>query len=259
MTTTTLPPDIQPELFTGFRVRIEIFEGPLDLLLHLVRRSELDIHEVRVSDITRQYLEFLRTMQELNIEVTGEFLVLAATLLLIKSRQLLPRQEEAVEETELQEAEEALTFQAELQERLEQYRTFKEAAAILRESRELRQQMHVRYADEGQATGPVYLEGASVFDIVAVFQQLLSRAAEKPTHFVEPDRVSVADQIRFILDTLREAPDSGLTFHEILSGGYTRLLVVVTFLAVLELIRRRRLVVRQERIHGEIYVQLHRG
>ncbi len=255
MSTITLPPDVQPELFSGHEIRIQIFEGPFDLLLHLVRRSEVDVFEVPVSEITRQYLEYLHTMEELNIEVTGDFLVTAATLLLIKSRQLLPVQEALPEEEELEEA----TSQDELLARLEQYRTFKEAAAILAESRRLRDQMRVRHFEEGEEVRcvPVRLEDVSVFDILAVFQKLLARAAEgPPVHEVPRERVTVGHQIRHILDRLRRGPAEGLTFHEILTGPISRLIVIVTFLAVLELIRRRRLRVFQEHARGEILVQL---
>jgi segregation and condensation protein A len=246
--------EAQQELFTGYRVRIAIFEGPLDLLLYLVKRNEVDIYEVRVSEITDEFLGYLRTMQELNVELAGDFLVVAASLLLIKSRMLLPLEESAAAE----EDEEELDPQIELAERLLAYRTFKEASELLEESRQLRDRIYLRApAEDGDVgTGFVMLEHVSVFDLVSVFRDLLERATEPPPTILQREAITVAQCIRHVLDALAHAPPAGLTFYEILPEPLTRLMVITTFLAVLELMRRRRIRVKQARPGAPILVSL---
>jgi len=248
--------DIQPDLFSGPPVKIEIFEGPLDLLLYLVKRSEIDIYEVRLAQITDEYLSYLRTMTVLNIELAGEFLVLAAALLLIKSRMLLP-----LHEAQTDEEEEEIDAEQELAQRLLEYRTFKEAAELLDESRRWRERIYLRALgpEAGLEGGYVLLEEVSVFDLVAAFRELLARAEEKPVTEVKRRRYTVADRIRYILQALAAAPEEGLTFLELLPDEITKPLVIVTFLAILELIRRRRILVRQESPRAPIRALLRRA
>ena len=245
--------DLQPDLFTGHRVKIEIFEGPLDLLLYLVKRSEVDIYEVPLAQITDDYLGYLHTLQELNIELIGEFLVVAATLLLIKSRMLLPLEQARVDEDE--EAEEVDPHQ-ELAQRLLEYRTFKEAAELLAESRQLRERIYLRALDPESdvGTGYVLLEDVSVFDLVTAFRDLLARAEAEPVREVPRRRYSVADQIRAILRAVAQGPPEGVTFLEVLAEPLTKALIICTFLAVLELMRRRRIRVIQERPSAPIRI-----
>jgi segregation and condensation protein A len=243
------------DLFSGPRVSISLFEGPLDLLLHLVRRQEVDIYELRIAEITGEYLRMLGTMADLNIEVSGEFLVLASTLCLIKSRLLLPASEAEVDE---QDEEDELDPQEELARRLAEYRVFKEAAGALQEARQLRQQIYLRAEgiDPELHSGPIVLEDVSVFDLVSVFQDLLSRAASAPVFRVPREKVTVRDRLHAIVASLKAAPDSQLTFYELVSFPTTRLIIIMTFLAVLELIRRRSIAVKQDRARGEIVVKL---
>ena len=252
---TKVEPVSQLEVFTGPRVEISIFEGPLDLLLHLVRRQEVDVYELKIAEITGEYLRMLGTMSDLNIEVSGEFLVLASTLCLIKSRLLLPASEAEVVEEEVDEAEDP---QRELTQRLAEYRVFKEAAEALQEAHSLRQRIYLRAEglDPELHSGPILLEQVSVFDLVAVFQDLLSRASGPPTAQLLREAVTVRDRIRHIVGVLSQAPNETLTFHELVTFPTTRLVVIMTFLAVLELIRRRRLLVHQDRVGGEIRVRL---
>ena len=251
---TSRPDSSQLQLFAGPRVKIAIFEGPLDLLLHLVRRQEVDVHEIRVAEITSSFLHMLQTMAELRIEVGGEFVVLASSLCLIKSRLLLPADEaEMVDDEELLE-----DPQEELARRLAEYRTFKEAAESLAAAQEARQRIFVRSlsADAEIGTGSICLGEVSVFEMVAVFQDLLARAEAA----VDPPRlrrqeVTVGERIADILELLAAAREPALTFYDLVLWPTTRLVVVVTFLAVLELIRRGRLRLSLG-AHGQILVGL---
>ncbi|MEA3402746.1 MAG: segregation/condensation protein A [Armatimonadota bacterium] len=239
----------QFEQFHGHPVRIEIFEGPLDLLLHLVRREEVEVVEVDVVRITDQFLRYLRTMRRINIEVATQFIVMAATLLLLKSRALLPREESEVEE-ELDEEDPAV----ELARRLAEYRTYKEAAEILAEAQEARKQIYLRPAtsDQGVGGGVVPLEDVSVFDMVAAVQEMLERAKEPPPHTVEREEVTVGERIEQLIQELHLRPRRELYFDELVPDGSTRVFIVVTFLAVLEMIRRGELRVSQDQPWGRI-------
>ncbi len=246
----------QLELFSGPRVAIAIFEGPLDLLLHLVRRQEVDIYELRIAEITGEYLRMLGAMADLNIEVSGEFLVLASTLCLLKSRLLLPASEaETVEEAEEFDLGD---LQVDLAQRLAEYRVFKEAAEALEDARQLRQKVYLRAenVDPELHSGPILLQDVSVFDLVAVFQELLSRATEPPVGTVPRETVTVRDRLHATMALLAEASDRPLTFYDLIAFPTTRLVVIMTFLAVLELIRRGRIVVLQETAGGPILVRL---
>jgi len=247
----------QVALFDGFAVTIEIFEGPLDLLLHLVRREEVDVAEVRVSAITEQYLTYLRTMAELNIQLSAEFVVTAATLVLVKSRSLLPVNpagaEEAIEEEASLEA--ALDPEAALHRRLQEYKVYREAAEMLEQSRQARQRIFLRGADDVEiGTGFVPLEDVSVFDMIAAVQEMLARAKPEPPHRMKRPAVSVADRIEEIIMQL--TAQGHCHFTELVAFPATRLFIIVTFLAVLELIRRRRLRVRSGAPRRDFIVEL---
>ncbi|HJN16222.1 MAG TPA: segregation/condensation protein A [Armatimonadota bacterium] len=245
----------QLELFGGPRVTISIFEGPLDLLLHLVRRQEVDIYELRIAEITGEYLRMLGAMADLNIEVSGEFLVLASTLCLLKSRLLLPATEAEVDEDAEQDE---IDPQEDLAKRLAEYRVFKEAADALEDARQTRQKIYLRAenVDPDLHSGPIMLDDVSVFDLVTVFQDLLSRASDDAVLQVPRETVTVRDRIHAITEMLADGPEAGLTFYNLVAFPTTRIVIVMTFLAVLELIRRSRVTVTQDSPHGEIYMRL---
>ena len=249
-----LAEQVDPDLFTGYPVKIEIFQGPIDLLVYLVRREQLDIAAIALAQVTGQYLEYLRAMQAVNIEVAGEFLVTAATLLQIKARRLLP----ATAASRDEEDEEALALVDRMQRRVAEYRTFKDAAMLLEDARQLRRQIFVRSlgGDSQLPSGFVRLEDVSIFDLVGAVRDLLSKAAAEPLHTVERPAVSLSERIEDVLFQLRAAGTRLLTFAELVGVPVTRQMVIVTFLAVLELIRQRRLRVRQEALRGEILVGL---
>lgn len=239
MAATTEAPDTQLNLFSGFPVRIEIFEGPLDLLLHLVRRQEVEIHEVELARITDDYLRYLDTMAVINIDLAGEFLVVAANLLWLKSRMLLPRQDDETDADLLEE--EFVESEEQLRRRLEEYRTYREAATLLAESREMRQRVFLRSLSDDDEIGSGYvpLEDVSLFDMVAAIQEMLERTKEPSPGIVRSPEVTVADCIEEILMRLRAVAERCCNFVDLVDLPTTRMMIVMTFLATLELIRRR--------------------
>ncbi len=238
--------------FTGYPVSIEVFEGPLDLLLHLVRRREVEISEVKVSLITDDYLRYLETMSVINVDLAGEFLVMAANLIWLKSRVLLPR-DDAPEQEELEE-EEFVHSEEALRQRLEEYRSYKEASKLLAEAHEMRQKVFLRplLEDEEIGAGYVPLEDVSLFDMVAALQEMLQRTRETPPAIVRTPELTVADCIEDVVLRLRGAPQCRCSFVDLVDLPTTRVVVVLIFLAVLELIRRRRIRI----FHGEEAPQL---
>ena len=247
-------PEVQLSLFNGFPVTIEIFEGPLDLLLHLVRREEVDIAEVSIASITEQYLATLRTMEELNIQFAADFVVMAATLMLLKSRWLLPI--DPAGEAEEQEEDIAADPEAELHRRLQEYRLYREAAEMLEESHRERQRIFLRAAEEIEiGTGWVNLEEVSIFDMIAAVQDMLSRAKPDPPAKMRRAPFTVADRIEEII-MLLTAEKRPIGFIELIGDQTTRIFIIVTFLAILELVRRRRLHVSTSRNMRDFAVEL---
>jgi len=254
------PPD---RVFTGHPVKLlpgsgtAAFEGPLDLLLYLIQRDEIDIFDIPVERITSQYLEYLANLESLNIEVAGEFLVMAAQLLEIKSRMLLPQPERPEDDEE-----EVGDPRAALVARLIEYRRYKAVADELRARAEVQRYIFSRRGvvnGNGNGNGHheqpyLMLNDVSTFDLWAAFQTVLSRAAEAPTdgEVVRP-RFTVGQKVAAIVSRLRWAKE-GMRFVELFDEGATRLELIVTFLALLELIRLRRVRVAQPQLFGEIRV-----
>ncbi len=251
----TLTEELDQDLFTGYPVKIEIFEGPIDLLVYLVRREQLDISQVCLAEVTGQYLDYLEAMQAVNIAVAGEFVVTAATLLQIKSRHLLPVTVAAVEEDE----EDELELIGRMRRRVAQYQAFKEVAQVLDESRQLRQHLYLRsLADDQQLpSGFIRLEDISIFDLVGAVRDLLEEAGtEQSVHSVQRPPVTIPERIGELLFQLRAAEAEHLAFAQLVGTPITRQIIIVTFLAILELIRRRRIQVHQEMAGAEILISL---
>lgn len=234
---------------TTYRIDLPIFAGPLDLLLHLIDRQELDITAISLAQVTEQYLEQIETLKEDRIEHLIDFLVVAARLVLIKSRALLP-QPPAFPGTEEEEEDpaEALVRQ------LRAYKRFKEAAAWLqaREAQGLR--TYLRVAPPPQLEKQLDLSGVSVASLLAAVQAVLARAetAAESVAIVQPRRITIEGQIERLQQRLQERPS--LHFHELLSKQSSRLEVAVTLLAVLELIKRQAIQVRQPALFGPIEI-----
>ncbi len=214
-------------------MRLSVFEGPLDLLLHLVRENRLDIHDIPIATITQQYLAYIDVMKALNLDIAGEFLVMAATLLYIKSRSLLPRHEDQPEP-----AEDPEIMRAELSRRLVEYEKMKEAAARLADRPLLGRDVFVRdFLGEEIPEGEVAITELSLADLISAFKQVLENMPERTAHEVFVDRLSMADAIAHLLDRLKE--DGAIRFDRLVTEFATRSEVLSFFLAILELIRLR--------------------
>jgi segregation and condensation protein A len=234
---------------TDYKVRLEIFEGPLDLLLYLIKKEEIDIYNVSLERITRQYLDYIDTFQALNIELASEFIVMAANLMYIKSRELLPKDVQPPDE----EADED-DPRWELIRQLVEYKKFKEAAQFLGVQEVKSDELFVTTPEMPDLDAPVETMGqVGIFDLIRAFQRILKRF-ENTSDFREivNDRYTVADKIEHLLDIVPAG--SRVRFEELFSSAASRGEVIVTFLAMLELIKLNHLQVEQEQLLGEIIV-----
>jgi len=215
----------------GMPVTLEVFEGPLDLLLHLVRDQKLDIHDIPIAKITEQYLAYLDVMKALNLDLAGEFLVMASTLLYIKSRSLLPRHED-----EAMEEEDPEILRQELSRRLVEYERFKEAAARLGERPVLGRDVFVRdFLPEEIPEGEIVITELSMADLITAFKEVLARMPSETSHEVFVERITIADAISFLLDRLKE--EGALRFETLVEQCKTRNEIISFFLGILELVR----------------------
>jgi segregation and condensation protein A len=242
-----------------YNVKIDAFEGPLDLLLHLINRLEIDIYDIPVSQITEQYLLYIHTMNELQLDVASEFLVMAATLLAIKSKMLLPKhEEESLEENAGYEMEE--DPREELVERLVEYRKYKEAALDLKEMEAERNLMYTKppsdLSDYAREIKPEKTElTVSLYDMLAAFQKLLRRKKlQRPlTTKIARQEISIDKRMTEILADLRSI--KGRKSFNDLFPHPSKEHIVVTFLAILELIKRKEIDVEQDGNFSEIFVE----
>lgn len=239
-----------------YRVQLPIFTGPLDLLLHLIERAEIDIYDIPIAVIAEQFLSYLRTMEILDLEMAGEFLVMAATLMQIKAKMLLPRPATEEEKSEEEEEEEE-DPRRELVDRLLAYRRVKEAAALLRRCEE---ESLLRYPRGGglQEEGPgppVLAPGLTIWDLLDAFRGVLAQLEEnEPVVPLPEEQITVKEAMGEILGRLEA--EGTLEFERIFLGRRTRRALVVAFIALLELIRLGRVMVSQEKIFGRISLRL---
>lgn len=232
-----------------YRIKLPVFEGPLDLLLFLIRKSELDIYDIPIATVTRQYLDVIYAMKELQIELAGEFFVMAATLMEIKSRMLLPKHQQAVDPDA---SEEDLDPRWELVHQLLQYRKFKEASARLGEMSLAAQSMHGRTASAFAPAAERPLQHVDRVDLWNTFNLVLRRLAEKlVVGEIHAEQVTVADQMEYLLARIRTTP--AFTFSSLFPGRVTLRRLVATFLAVLELARLKKLTLSQDAAFAEIH------
>ena len=227
-----------------YSIKIPVFEGPLDLLLHLIRENKLDIYDIPIALITSQYLEYIQMMKELNLDIAGEFLVMAATLIHIKSRVLLPPDEEVP-------AEEVEDPRRELVQRLLEYQAFKEAALTLkqRENEWIRIFQREPLSDEDE--GGIYLSDLNLFALLDAFKKILETAPPE-VGTITKETLTVKDKIHLIMDALEG--QEAVRFEDLFKDGVTRKQLIVTFIALLELIRLGLLKAYQERDFGNIWV-----
>ena len=231
-----------------YQVKLDIFEGPLDLLLYLIKKNEVDIYDIPMALITGQYLEYLELMKVLNLDIAGEFLVMASTLIKIKSQMLLPPVEGEGE------GEDEMDPRAELMEHLLEYQHYKEAAhqLVTREllEKDIFKRPQTEDPGEAKVDGDMLIE-ASLFDLVDALRKVIERK-DLPENImgVAVEKMTVRDKIVSILRQLKETPQ--LVFQSLFDPLVTRFEIVVTFLAVLELIRLRAIRVFQVQPYGEI-------
>lgn len=233
---------------TDYKVKLEIFEGPLDLLLYLVKREEIDIYDISLERITRQYLEYLQAFKELNIEVAGEFVVMAANLIYLKSRGLLPVDQQPPEE-DVDEHDPRW----DLIRQLIEYKKFKDAAAELHR-RELEQErIFPREGSAGAPEAPLRVGEVGIFQLINAFQHVIKRVeARQDVQEIFGERFSVSEKIELILQ--RVGNGAPLRFSDLFGAIASRVEVVVTFLALLELIRLRQVRALQRSVFGEIEI-----
>ncbi len=234
------------ELEPGYEVKLEKFEGPLDLLLYLIKKDEIDIYDIPIARITRQYLEYVEMMQMLNLDIAGEFILMAATLINIKSRMLLPRPEESEDE----DPREALIMA------LMEYEKFKKASEHLRE-KEATERQFLRREDFSfldLAPEETFTLEATIFDLLTAFKDALENLERETYHTVKVEEVALEERIEHV-ERMLAAKEFAL-FHELYSDRPEKLVLIVTLLAVLELIKLNRLIVRQASPFGEIRVYL---
>jgi segregation and condensation protein A len=231
-----------------YRIKLPVFEGPLDLLLFLIRKSELDIYDIPISTVTKQYLEVIYAMKDLQIEVAGEFFVMAATLMEIKSRMLLPKHQQAIDPNA---EEDDLDPRWELVHQLLQYKKFKEAAGNLGQMSLDAQNMHGRVASAFAPASERPLQHVDRIDLWNSFNLVLRRLAEKlVVGEIHAEQVTVADQMEYVLGFIKT--EKSFVFTALLTGKVTLRRLVATFLAVLELTRLKKLQIMQNEAFTDI-------
>lgn len=234
----------------AYGVKLDVFEGPLDLLLFLIRKDEIDIYDIPIADVTRQFLEFVEMMETLHLEHAGDFLVMAATLMKIKSRMLLPADPDADEEEE--------DPREELVRRLLEYQQFKEVANWLEDKQDSHRDSFYRGAalDTGEIAepeqGPLAACGsASLFDLMAAFRTALSAAPKAEYHEIHQLEVTTEERMEVVRNILDES--HRVQFSDLVAG-LPRIVLIVTFIALLELIKTGQALARQSGSEGEIWV-----
>lgn len=233
-------------------VKIAVYDGPLDLLLDLIKKNEMDIYDIKVAEITAQYLEYLSRIKQLDLEIAGEFIVMAATLIYIKSKMLLPQDNNP-------EDEEGGDPRAELVRKLLEYQAFKQAAKELGLMEDERGQVFTRqitdyYLSDLDAEDlEIDSFSANLYDLLSAFQSVLAKASNEAMHEVYEQIITIEDRMVQIKTRLFEKKK--MVFSELFQGGWTRNLLIVTFLAVLEIVRTRIARVKQDQQFGEIYIE----
>lgn len=231
----------------SYKIKLDIFEGPLDLLLYLIKKNEVNIYDIPISNILGQYLEYIELMKLLDLNVAGEFIVMAATLIQIKSKMLLPP-----DETPLEEELEELDPRAELVKRLLEYRRYKEAARILREKEEYRRDHFVRPQQEViQQDNEIHFE-ANLFDLINAFTKALKEIPKELFLEVIKDEFTIEEKIHDILHLLVKKQKLYLT--ELFGKAKNKFEIIAIFLSILELIRLKEVIIVQKGIFDDILI-----
>jgi len=234
----------------GYKLKLEVFEGPLDLLLYLIKKNELNIYDIPITQITEQYMQYLEMMKLLDLDIVGDYLVMAATLLQIKSKMLLPPDPSEEEQPEEDPRDELVR-------RLLEYKKFKEVADDLRGKETTRRDFFPRTIDEEKQkelkdeAKEVYFE-ASLFDLITAFTKVLQSVPKDVFYELIKEEYTVDQKIHEILHLLLEKPRVAL--NDLFGRAKTKLEMIVTFMAILELIRLREIMAVQKRLFDEIEI-----
>lgn len=240
------PEEFQPDDDTrrdNYKVKLEVFEGPLDLLLYLIKKDEIDIYDIPIAHITRQYLEYVQLLESLNIEVAGDFLVMAATLIYIKSKMLLPPEPKVEGEADLNE-----DPRAELVEQLLEYQKFKSAANMLYAKAEIEAACYTRGALETDKNNPEVT--ATVVDLLRVFKEILDRAKAVQEMEIQREEMSMSEKLTQIRTLLAERKE--INVREVFELARSKRELILTFLAFLELVKEAQIILIQSQLFGEI-------
>lgn len=245
----------QEQLFADdYKVNLDVFEGPLDLLLYLIRREELDIYDIPIEHITVEYMKFIKEARELNLDIAGEFVVMAATLMVIKSRMLLPVERRAANEDG---TEEWVDPRLDLVRQLIEYKKFKDAAIRL-ETMEALTANSFDYGggrpkfEKTAADARGALSHLDLYDLLTAFQEVLARANELPHEELKGSRFSVPEKMDIVLNRARS--EGQVAFVSLFAEDAPKGEIIVTFLALLELIRQHRVIVYQNAAFHEITI-----
>ena len=234
-----------------YKVKFEVFEGPLDLLLYLIKKQEVDIYEVNLTQLATQFIEYIEVMRLLDLDIAGEFLVMASTLMYIKSRELLPVDLQVQPEEE----EDGEDPRWELIRQLVEYKKFKDAAAQLQHMEERQDSVFRREAPKPVFATEQTKPDVSIFDLINAVNAILKRVAQRDGEQREifEDKWSVSEKIEMLVKRIAESPR--LKFSDLFEGATSRTEVVVTFLALLELIRLRQIICVQPEPFAEIEIR----
>ncbi len=230
----------------SYKVKLEVFEGPLDLLLYLIKKEELNIYDIPITRVTEQYLEYLNMMELLDLDIAGEFLVMAASLMQIKSKMLLPPDPEGIET-------EDSDPRAELVKRLLEYKAFKEAAERLHGFELERAKLFTRTGVEPERNeNDLSLLEVSLFDLIAAFTHVLKELPKSDPHEIAKDEYTVAEKVHEIFHRLAKHPM--IYFSALFKQAKNKSEAITTFLALLELVRLKEILIRQDAQFGEIEI-----
>ena len=233
-----------------YKVMLEVFEGPLDLLLYLIKKDEVDIYDIPIGRITDQYMEYMKLMKVLDLNIAGDFIVMSATLMLIKSRMLLP-----VEERKEQDDEDEEDPRWDLVRQLVEYKKFKDAADHLEDLEVHMENVFGRESEHVELGAPpdVDLKDASIFDLISALNDALGRVEEESLQEIFAEEYTVGQKVTYIVENLKIA--KRMTITDLFTGMSSRQEIVCTFLAVLELIKLNRIAAVQDDHFGSIVVE----
>ncbi len=239
-----------------YKVTLENFEGPFDLLFHLIEKSKVDIYDISIAEITNQYIDYIKKMEELDLEITSEFLIMSATLLEIKSKTLLPKEEDEGVQLEMDEVDP----REQLINKLLEYKKYKDVAQKFKLNEEKQKNVYYKHKEEIDQfidTEEPVLEGIQLQDLIKAFDKVLIKANKKTTinniREIQREEISIDDCMNQISKTIEK--QNTTQFHQLFSNEITKTKIVVLFLALLELIKLKKVIIKQENNFDSIIIK----